>query len=57
MFIGVASVYSLGMSWFFTSDFPREILIYYRVGMPALMTLAYIPAVVGLEISSSKKER
>ena len=49
LFLGASAVYSLGMSWFFTSDFHRQIFIFYRVGMTALLTLAYIPAVIGVE--------
>lgn len=51
-FLGIAVVYSLATAWFFIAPYQGGIyharsFVFYRVGVPALLTMSFIPAVCG----------
>lgn len=54
LFFGAAVLYSFGISWFFTEEFPRRIFIFYRIGISGFLALAYMPAVIGI-IETTRK--
>ena len=47
MFLGVTIVYSLGISWFFTEEFTRQIFVFYHIGMSGILVFVYMPALIG----------